>query len=448
MLSRPNPAPRCRPCPVPGRFPVSEAAPSIPRGRCRFGFRAMKVRTMTLLSRRNETMRSLLSATALAALIMMSGCCMTMDGPCDGGCDAPIGGRFLRGSSCDSCDGGVTSDCGCDGAHRALRLPLFASRTRPGCGSAVYSGAAGCDSCDTGCDNCQLGLPVFGQHGGGLGLRGAFTGIRGTLSGLRPARTSACDSCDGSVGCDSCAANEGCDSCDGSGACDSCDRGCDTGCAVNAGCGTDADGCDSCGTATTGNACGCDAAPCDGNCGCDNPGCSKCHRGNGRLLGGLRIGGGIFQSFGDCNGGTCASCGGADCNGSCGAAGCNGSCGTAGCNGSCGFAGCNGACGAGGFCGFGGHYLSGGAAGQGWTDCGGRGCGLGHCRSCAGHFRGLLGGHRGADHPYGGEIPHTANAPGLYGAQGGSAAPTYAYPYYTIRGPRDFLMANPPTIGR
>ena len=47
-----------------------------------------------------------------------------------------------------------------------------------------------------------------------------------------------------------------------------------------------------------------------------------------------------------------------------------------------------------------------------------------------------------------GEIPHTANAPGMYGAQGGSAAPTYAYPYYTIRGPRDFLMANPPSIGR
>jgi hypothetical protein len=26
-------------------------------------------------------------------------------------------------------------------------------------------------------------------------------------------------------------------------------------------------------------------------------------------------------------------------------------------------------------------------------------------------------------------------------------APTYAYPYYTTRGPRDFLMDNPPTIG-
>jgi len=26
-------------------------------------------------------------------------------------------------------------------------------------------------------------------------------------------------------------------------------------------------------------------------------------------------------------------------------------------------------------------------------------------------------------------------------------APQYAYPYYTIRGPRDFLVDNPPSIG-
>lgn len=26
-------------------------------------------------------------------------------------------------------------------------------------------------------------------------------------------------------------------------------------------------------------------------------------------------------------------------------------------------------------------------------------------------------------------------------------APTYAYPYYTVRAPRDFLMPNPPSIG-
>lgn len=29
-----------------------------------------------------------------------------------------------------------------------------------------------------------------------------------------------------------------------------------------------------------------------------------------------------------------------------------------------------------------------------------------------------------------------------------SAVGTHAYPYYTTRSPRDFLQANPPTIGR
>jgi hypothetical protein len=30
----------------------------------------------------------------------------------------------------------------------------------------------------------------------------------------------------------------------------------------------------------------------------------------------------------------------------------------------------------------------------------------------------------------------------------GPPAPSYVYPYYTTRGPRDFLVDNPPTIGR
>ena len=45
--------------------------------------------------------------------------------------------------------------------------------------------------------------------------------------------------------------------------------------------------------------------------------------------------------------------------------------------------------------------------------------------------------------PYGGAIPHTAQQPGQSGI-----APQYAYPYYTTRGPRDFLRDNPPSIGR
>ena len=64
-----------------------------------------------------------------------------------------------------------------------------------------------------------------------------------------------------------------------------------------------------------------------------------------------------------------------------------------------------------------------------------RGAGLGHLHGH--HGFGLLSRlHQG---PYGGEIPHTANAAGMYGLQGGNPAPTYAYPYYTTRGPRDFL---------
>ncbi|MEM7781939.1 MAG: hypothetical protein AAF939_11145 [Planctomycetota bacterium] len=40
-------------------------------------------------------------------------------------------------------------------------------------------------------------------------------------------------------------------------------------------------------------------------------------------------------------------------------------------------------------------------------------------------------------------IPHVAQpTPGAAGM-----APSYVYPYYTTRGPRDFLMANPPSIG-
>lgn len=30
----------------------------------------------------------------------------------------------------------------------------------------------------------------------------------------------------------------------------------------------------------------------------------------------------------------------------------------------------------------------------------------------------------------------------------GPPSPTFAYPYYTTRGPRDFLLDNPPSIGR
>ena len=74
--------------------------------------------------------------------------------------------------------------------------------------------------------------------------------------------------------------------------------------------------------------------------------------------------------------------------------------------------------------------------------CRGGGCGQGGklCGACSA-IRGLTG--AGAGNPYGGAIPHTAQQPGQSGM-----APQYAYPYYTTRGPRDFLRDNPPSIGR
>lgn len=41
-----------------------------------------------------------------------------------------------------------------------------------------------------------------------------------------------------------------------------------------------------------------------------------------------------------------------------------------------------------------------------------------------------------------------AQPAGHAGGPGGPATAQVAYPYYTTRGPRDFLVDNPPTIGR
>jgi hypothetical protein len=47
---------------------------------------------------------------------------------------------------------------------------------------------------------------------------------------------------------------------------------------------------------------------------------------------------------------------------------------------------------------------------------------------------------------YGGGYPrHVKHRPNPYGNQGGAVV---GYPYYTTRGPRDFLLDNPPSIGR
>lgn len=71
--------------------------------------------------------------------------------------------------------------------------------------------------------------------------------------------------------------------------------------------------------------------------------------------------------------------------------------------------------------------------------------GLGH----GGIGHGGLGGGAGrlgsnVEHPYGGMPPHTPQMSGPFGPM----SPSYGYPYYTTRGPRDFFMDNPPSLGR
>ena len=47
-------------------------------------------------------------------------------------------------------------------------------------------------------------------------------------------------------------------------------------------------------------------------------------------------------------------------------------------------------------------------------------------------------------------LGHNGGPQGPAGGGQASGAPTaqVAYPYYTVRGPRDFLASNPPSIGR
>jgi hypothetical protein len=89
----------------------------------------------------------------------------------------------------------------------------------------------------------------------------------------------------------------------------------------------------------------------------------------------------------------------------------------------CGPCGPNGHCGPNGYCGDGrhGHF------------------GHGH----HGHLHAAFGAY--GDARLGGIGPGTGGPFGYY--QGGPATPTVAYPYYTVRGPRDFLSPNPRGIG-
>ncbi len=116
--------------------------------------------------------------------------------------------------------------------------------------------------------------------------------------------------------------------------------------------------------------------------------------------------------------------------------GCDGSCGDAacGCNDNSGKCACGGLFGRAGLCG---HCGACGSCGKGLLGRSGLLLGRG-CNNC----RGGSGLARGFPHT----DPYAQGYPG--GQPGGQMTPSYGYPYYTTRGPRDFLSANPASIGR
>ncbi len=222
--------------------------------------------------------------------------------------------------------------------------------------------------------------------------------------------------------------------------CTTCDTGCDSGCDA---------GCDTCGgrqlfngrlrarLSDMGGACDCGGTMTD--CGCDDCGC------------GTAPAPAMTESCG---------CGATECDGGCGRLGRlqlgqrlmarSAACEATGCDG-----GCGGACDEVMQAGFNQGLL--GRMGQG-VGCGVAGCGLGGklCDRCGG---GLMHGKKAGCGRFGcgfggrfcgkcrglatgGSIPHRQPQP-----SGAGQAPSYAYPYYTTRAPRDFLMPNPPTIG-
>ena len=62
------------------------------------------------------------------------------------------------------------------------------------------------------------------------------------------------------------------------------------------------------------------------------------------------------------------------------------------------------------------------------------------CNGCQGGCNGCQGGGQGA-------CPLTSSGDQNYNFNAGPPVGQVAYPYYTTRGPRDFLMCNPPSIG-
>jgi len=69
----------------------------------------------------------------------------------------------------------------------------------------------------------------------------------------------------------------------------------------------------------------------------------------------------------------------------------------------------------------------------------------GVCENCGGRGCGLCSQRRGG--AGGGFCPHQGGYPEYPAFNPGPPTGQVAYPYYTVRGPRDFLQSNPPSIG-
>ncbi len=131
-----------------------------------------------------------------------------------------------------------------------------------------------------------------------------------------------------------------------------------------------------------------------------------------------RQAGGGISSPGGSSVQTCSTGGGCD-DACCGDSSCDSCCGGGCSDGCCGDGGCSsGRCGRG---------------GGGCSACGGSGCGL--CQRMVGRVAS-------------GFCPHSGGYPEAYNDYTPSPpSGQVAYPYYTTRGPRDFLSSNPPSIG-
>lgn len=417
-------------------------------------------------------MRSMFSYAALLAAVTMTGCCGT------GNCclsHGLFGGRAASQAApvqYDTMQYETSGDCGCgcDGAVSDASWDGVASGDDYGvvtyvddCGcqpsSSGQSGVTACEACG---DDAVVSVSApfdCGDAGCGCGTSGTTGSVRRVVSGRkarvarRSARGTSMNFSDAGVSCDSCETGDcgssdcGCDAGDSMVSTTPCDSGCDS-----CGGGDSYDSYDSCG--------GCDS--CDGGDVVSTP--SENIRGNkglglfmksrGKMCGSKKGGCWLFGKRKSKTAAAASACsdaeiyddtdyvdeGWTECDS------CDSGCETCDTLSASDDAGgrriSNGiisdikemhprvAA----------HHGLGGRRGLHGADsgCGVNGCGThGLCRRCAGGF-----GSIGAAHPYGGATPHTRPQPGQSGM-----APTQMYPYYTTRGPRDFLRDNPPSIG-